>query len=228
MILECQRQEVADRLSALDIERLYLPNLSNIKPTKQKHIPILAPPTEILKTRKRVIVIINDESQDLGILAYRQLQRDLGLNGGSVINFVKEVFNRSTDSIEGFDICDDCAAIEDKEMGTPGIIVLNTGQLLYSHDTGTALSNRSWLAKPKKSICHDVVQVNETWNRIEGHRTPKEHIKTVFDTILYNADFVATDAEIYVIAIQNGAENLLKVLDGQCKLCPMGTTSPTN
>lgn len=212
----CQRQAVMDRVSALGIERLYLPHLSNTKPEEEPHIPILAPPTDILKTRKRVIVLINDTLQDLGILAYRQLQREFGLNGGSVVNFTKEIINRSTNAEDGYDLSKDGAVVEDNTKDTPGLIVMNCGQLLYSHKTNETLSMRSWIAKARKSICHDVIEVHEKENRIEGHRDPEEHMKSVFDTVIHNTDFVATDAEIYVIAIQNGADHLLGLLGSGC------------
>jgi hypothetical protein len=201
-----------DRVSALGIEKLYLPHLSNTKPDEEPHIPILAPPADILKTRKRVIVLINDTLQDLGILAYRQLQREFGLNGGSVVNFVKEIINRSTEGEDGSDLSKDGAVVEDKTKDTPGLIVMNCGQLLYSHKTNETLSMRSWIAKTRKSICHDVIEVHEKENHIEGHRDPQEHMKTAFDTVIHNPDFVAADAEVYVIAIQNGADHLLDLL----------------
>ncbi|KAF2709691.1 hypothetical protein K504DRAFT_467643 [Pleomassaria siparia CBS 279.74] len=208
----CQREEVFKRLSAIGIEKLYLPTLSNTKPDSKPHIPILAPPADILKTRKRVIVIVNSETQDLGILAYRQLQREPGLNGGSVVDLAKKLVKRSGVVKEGVDIFRDGAAIENKSEETPGLIVLNLGQLLYSHKSNESLSLRSWLCKPRKSICHDYVKIHDTENYVEGHRTPQEHIKTVFDMVLHNTDFVAADAEIYVIAIENGVDSLVDVL----------------
>jgi hypothetical protein len=63
------------------------------------HLPILATPADILKTRKRVVVLVNDSNQDLGILAYRLLHRSHGLFGGSVINMVREIKQRSLDAV---------------------------------------------------------------------------------------------------------------------------------
>ncbi|KAJ4357355.1 uncharacterized protein N0V89_001930 [Didymosphaeria variabile] len=211
----CQRREVMSRLAALGLKELYLPTRSNSKPIGP-HVPILAPPAEVLKTRKRVIVIINDDTyQDLGILAYRELQREGGLNGGSVVSFVKGLVNRtqadaSPDHHEK--LARDGARIE-KDEHIPGLIVLNTGQLLYSHKFNKALSMRSWTALPRKSITHDPVKIHEVENRVEGHRTPSEHIKTVFNTVIKNRNFVSPEAEVYVVAIENGVEKLIEVLD---------------
>ncbi|ORY19683.1 Arb2 domain-domain-containing protein [Clohesyomyces aquaticus] len=209
----CQRREVAERLAALGLTKLYLPTLSTTKPNAQPHVPILAPPANILKSRKRIIVVINDSLQDLGILAYRQLQRELGLNGGSIVNFAKEMVHRSAESKETFDIFRDRAGVAEKEKETPGLIVMNTGQSLYSHKFNEAMTIRSWQSMPRKSICHESIKIHELENRVEGHRTPKEHIEAVFNKVIKNPDFVSPDAEIYVIAIENGADHLLEILD---------------
>jgi hypothetical protein len=183
------------------------------------HVAILAPPPEILKTRKRVIVLINDTMQDLGILAYRQLQRELGINGGSVVNFAKEIIKRSaTDNTPETDdnIFKDGFKLDD-DSTTPALVVLNTGQLLYSHKYNKAMTLRSWSAMPRKSVTHDMIRIHEQENRVKGHRNPKEHVKTVFDDVIHNPDRVAADAEVYVIAIEDGTENVLSLLADDCK-----------
>lgn len=202
-----------NRLSALGLQQLYLPTLSNDRPDGP-HIPILAPAKEVLKTRKRVIVIINDDTyQDLGILAYRELQREGGVNGGSVVNFAKRLASSPMQGIKNANGNEKL----DKDDLIPGLIVLNTGQLLYSHKLNKALSMRSWTALPRKSITHDPVKIHEVENRVEGHRTPAEHIKTVFDTVIKNPQFVSPEAEIYVVAIENGVEALVGYLHEDCK-----------
>ncbi|KAF2877091.1 Arb2 domain-containing protein [Massariosphaeria phaeospora] len=202
------RREVETRLTSLGIKKLYLPALTYTKPTGP-HIPILAPPAEVLKTKKRVYVVINSDSQDLGILAYRQLQRELGLNGGSVVDFAKELTKRSTALPQHFDIFEDGAAVEDKDA--PGLVVMNPGQLYFSHKFNKALSLTSWGALPRKSISHDQVQLHDE-NNVAGHHGRNEHIKSVFKEVIHNPDFVSADAEIYVIAIETGAEELMTIL----------------
>jgi hypothetical protein len=208
---------VEKRLSLLGIDRIYLPGFTTAKPDGP-HVPILAPASEILKTRKRIIVIANDAIQDIGILAYRQLQRELGLNGASAVDLVKRVIKRSAtgDEAEKYkDIFKDGFKLEDHE-DTPALVVLNTAQLLYSHKYNKALTMRSWSAMPRKSMAHDMIKIHDE-NRIQGHHDPKEHIKTVFDDVLHNHNRVAQDAEIYLIAIENGSDNMLTVLEEDCK-----------
>ena len=94
---------------------------------------------------------------------------------------------------------------------------MNVGQLLYSHKYNRAMTTRSWYALPRKSIAHDQIRIHERENYVEGHRSAPEHIKTVFDQILCNPNHVAANAEIYVVAIEGGADSLLQVLKEDCK-----------
>ena len=212
---------MTERLSKLGIKQLYFPQLTTTKPNGP-HIPILAPPLDVLKTRKRIVVIINDALQDLGILAYRQLQRELGINGGSVINFAKEMIKRSAlaDNVENPEVTqnifDDGAGVKD-DNEIPGLIAMNTGQLLYSHKYNRTMTMRSWYALPRKSIAHNHIRIHDQENYVEGHRNPTEHIKSVFDLLLCNTDYVAPDAEVYIVAIEGGAGKVLEVFRDDCK-----------
>ncbi|CAN9265758.1 unnamed protein product [Alternaria alternata] len=209
----CQRKEVEQRLSYLGLNCIHLPDFAMTKPNGP-HVPILAPLPEVLKTRKRIIVLVNDTMQDLGILAYRQLQRELGVNGGSVVNFVKEMIKRSSadnDAEKDASIFRDGYVLEDKAT-TPALIVLNTGQLLYSHKYDRAMTLRSWSAMPRKSVAHDMIRIHDEENRVPGHRDAKDHVTTVFDQVICNPDRVSADAEVYVIAIEDGTESVFKLL----------------
>ena len=203
----------------MGLKELYFPTLSYKKPSAP-HISILAPAAEVLKTRKRIIVIINDDMyQDLGILTYREVQREGGVNGGSVVNFAKGLIARARGNADHSleeRLAVDGAGVETAEQ-IPGIVVLNNGQLLYSHKHNKALSIRSWTALPRKSIVHEPVKVHETENRVEGHRTSEEHIKTVFEQVLMNPECVSPEAEVYVVAIENGVEKLINVLNENCR-----------
>ncbi|KAL6712614.1 hypothetical protein ACN47E_000491 [Coniothyrium glycines] len=209
----CERDEVEKRLRGLGLERLYLPGFSIAKP-EGPHIPILAPSPQILKKRKRIVVLVNDTLQDLGIITYGQLQRELGINGGSVVNFAKELIKQSAINntvVENETIFRDGYELEDRSE-TPALVVLNTGQLLYSHKYNRAMTPRSWSAMPRKSITHDMIRIHEEENRVPGHRTANEHVKSVFDDVLCNPDRVAAGAEVYVVAIEGGTDNMLNLL----------------
>ncbi|KAL5114921.1 hypothetical protein ACEQ8H_007168 [Pleosporales sp. CAS-2024a] len=210
---ECSREETMKRLSVLGINRFYLPAFTTTKPVGP-HVPILMPAPEILKNRKRIIVIVNDSTKDLGVLAYRHMHRELGLNGGSVVNFVKEVIKRSVtgDAAAKYkDMAKDGFGLENHH-DTPALIVMNTGQLLYSHKYNKAMTMHSWSAMPRKSVAHGMIRIHDEENRVQGHRTPVEHVKSVFESIVCDSARVAPEAEIYVIAIEGGTEYVLDVL----------------
>ncbi|KAL6163136.1 hypothetical protein ACJQWK_10728 [Exserohilum turcicum] len=208
----CQRMEVEVRLASLGLKRIYLPAFTLEKPNGP-HVPILAPVPETLKKRKRVIVLVNSTLQDLGILSYGELQRDLGINGGSVVNFVKEMVKRSRDDADeqNADIFEDGYRLADDSL-TPGLVVMNTAQFLYSHKHNQAMTLRSWSAMLRKSIAHDMIRIHTTENHVQGHRTAQEHVKTVFDQVICNPDRVAADADVYLIAIEDGNEHVLNLL----------------
>lgn len=217
----CSRAEVIERMSKLGIRQLYFPQLVPTKPDGP-HIPILAPPADVLKARKRIVVIVNDSLQDLGVLAYRLLQRELGLNGGSVVNFAKEMVKRSalSDSTEApvtmQNIFEDGAGVT-KDSEIPGLVVMNTGQLLYSHKHNRSMTIRSWCALPRKSIAHDHIRIDQQENHVEEHRTPTQHVKSIFDRLLCNSDHVSPDTEVYIIAIEGGASYVLDVFKTDSK-----------
>ncbi|USP82794.1 uncharacterized protein yc1106_10068 [Curvularia clavata] len=207
----CLRREVEKRLANIGLSRVYLPQFTASQPDEPS-IPILAPTPETLKASKRVIVLVNDSTQDLGILSYGHLQREGGINAGSVVNFAKELIKRaSTNTTEqDAEIFKDGYELEDKSAA-PALIVMNTGQLLYSHKYRQPMTLRSWSALPRKSAVHDMIRIHEE-NSVSGHRTPIEHIQTIFDGILLNPERISPDAEIYLSAIENGTEHILNLL----------------
>jgi hypothetical protein len=145
------------------------------------------------------------------------LQRELGVNGGSVINFAKEMIHRSTKETADFDIFKDGAGINRNPEEIPGLIVLNCGQLLYSYNFDRPMTLRSWNAMPRRSMIHEGTHITD-WNKVEGNRDAKEHIQYVFEHVICDANFVDPTAEIYIVAIEGGAENLLEILDEDSKL----------
>lgn len=224
----CLREEVLSRLFRLGIRPLYLPllTLTKTKPLiGPPQYPILTPLPSVLSAKKRVVVIVNGSLQDLGILAYRQLQRDLGLNGGSVINFTKEMIARSSEAYSKATsdagpptgpIFRDGVGVKDNRHA-PGLIVINTGQHLYSHKDNRCMTARSWFALPRASIAHDPIKIHPEANSVKGHRTPHEHVRSIFDQVLFRQTCVAAGAELYVIAIEDGANILMDLFKHNCE-----------
>ncbi|KAF2803029.1 uncharacterized protein BDZ99DRAFT_454313 [Mytilinidion resinicola] len=209
------RAEIYSRLEALGIYRYYLPGFSKEPPPSseyQPHLPILATEADILKTRKRVIVIVNDSRQDLGILAYRLLHRSEGLDGGSVAKLVKEMVKRSTDehTNKAAQLLAQPGDVHDG--GPPGIIVLNTGQQYFSYKRNEAMTITSWQALQQKTRIHGDISIADA-NKVPGNETPRDHIMYVFKHIIGRKEYVHPDAELYVVGIESGAKDLLMLMN---------------
>lgn len=93
--IEAIQRWTLNELAQLGICRLHLPQLST-KNVREKHVSILCQPPEILKKRKRILIIINDVYQDLGVWSNRYLGRDGGgLAEGTAVGIAGELVKRS-------------------------------------------------------------------------------------------------------------------------------------
>ena len=132
----CLRDEVVKQSISLGLVPLYLPHLSTEKPyAQEQQMKILTTEQSALQKKKRVIVVMNEGKQDLGIWSYRILGND-NIDAGSCVSLVKELDKRG----EAYE--------------APGLIVMNPGQLCYSYRLGQSMTNSSWEALPRQSAVH--------------------------------------------------------------------------
>lgn len=104
-----------------------------------------------------------------------------------------------------------------QSRGTPGVLILNPGQRLYSHELGEIMTERSWTNRKRPSKAHERHRVDAKYSFVQGHTIPEEHVRTVFRTVLRNRNLVSHEAEIYVVGLAAGADAVLRVLDMDCK-----------
>ncbi len=204
---------VLDRLRALGIETLRVPLGT---PSNKPHIPILA--SANISTKKRIILVIPEAVQDLGIWAYRVIGsagKD-AMNRGSAVNFVKYVQSQVFSDNNGDETGDG--------DHTPGIIIANTGQLLWYRGGKRAVSFATWDSLPRKSAVHGAMRIDDVRNRVKQNASVKEHVKHVFDEVVGSGKAVNKDAEVYVIGLGDGADEVVTYLNGNCKfLCSFDT-----
>jgi hypothetical protein len=188
------------------MSKLFFPGLT-LEPPKERvpFVPIYVTSSEFLKHRRRVLIIINDDCQDLGVLSYRIILRGDGITAGSVLAIVKELKRRSVDSHTG-----------DTSNSPPGLVVMNPGQLRFDWTHNQPITLSSWNLLSKESLLHHPPRVSPD-NIIPKHASSKEHIRTVFKEFINNRKFIDSNAELYVIAIDNGGSNFLEVLQEDCK-----------
>ena len=247
-----------DETARLGLCQLHLPQLST-RSTREKHVTILCQPPNVLKERKRVLVVINDIHQDLGIWSYRYLGRDGGgLLEGTAAGIAAELIERSIckDKSNGtheknrginewgwkykpsfrenvaekkspdgkrpsrlrmaIQANDDLKSQLGDVQDAWGLVVLNPGQLLFSHSFGTAIGHASWNALPRPSAVHPPVRKDFEANFVPGNSTPEEHIRFVFSNIIDNPSFVAPHAEVSVIANGSVCAPFVQMLDEKC------------
>ncbi len=215
--IACIRNEVVTRLASLNVHPLYLPNLSSQKPSGTAHLPILTTNPTTLRSKSRVIVIVNRSAEDLAIWAYRILSKSGGINSGSAVSFVKEAVTRSEVYGAG-------------EEDVPGFIILNPGQLLYSHKHERAMTTVAWDALPRKSATHPMPRVHPVHNRIPGNKTAEDHVAFVFDKVVGSPEFVNPDAQIYIVGLGDGGDEVIKYLEKNCTFSSLDyiATTQTN
>jgi hypothetical protein len=184
-------------MAMLNTPALYLPQLTITKPDYPA-VPIFTTHQDTLKTKKSVIIIVNDHLQDLGVWAYRRIC-DESFDHGSSTGTVKAL--NTIKLRHGF------------YEFEPGVVIFNPGQYYYSYKEGLALSHESWEALPRQSLYHDTVKADEEHNFVDGSRSRDEHVATVFKDIILNTQYVAYDAELYIIGICEGSNTIIKFLN---------------
>ncbi|KAI5357490.1 hypothetical protein Slin14017_G119920 [Septoria linicola] len=97
------------------------------------------------------------------------------------------------------------------EDETPGIIILNPGQLLYSHDMGKNVSMPTWQSRPRPTAISECYKIEPRYNFIPGHENPHKHVQTVFNHIL--PKLIPSNARLHIITIGDGAEPTIDLLN---------------
>lgn len=176
------------RLEAQDLVKLRLP--LNTPPTKP-HVPIFITANN-LPTKRRVVVLFGESTQDLGILAHRAVGGQDGVNEGSMVSIVQRILDDDTDA---------------------GIILANTGENWWWPEGQRALCYRQSLGVRMKSAVHKGRAFDPAANGIPKNGDVKAHVKCVFESVLGNGEFLGREARIDVLAMTDAANEVEKYLD---------------
>lgn len=179
----CIRQFVQTRFLSSSLLLTRVPFTAS--PT-DPHIPILT--SKNLPTATRTILFFGEESQDLGIFAYRTIGQKSNA-AGSALDFVS-VIQSSKDS--------------------PGIIIANMGQLLWYRRGRRAVTRMSWSALPRKSGVADPMRINPVKNRVPGNEDMAAHVKYVFEKVV--PKMVNPSAKLDIIGVGDGALEVVAYL----------------
>ncbi len=153
--------------------------------TSDPHVPILT--SSNLSAAKRIILYFGEANQDLGIFAYRTIGQE-GNTAGSALDFVHAI-QASKDS--------------------PGIVIANTGQLIWYRRGQRAVTQQTWFALPRKTAVSGPMRIKDKMNRVPGNEDIATHVQSVFDAVRRLA---RKDAAIDVIGISDGAWKVVAYL----------------
>src|SRR5262249_49270527 len=160
-------------------------------------VPIYATPPDILKTKRRILIVVNNSDSDLGVWSYRIIHGEGSITSGTCISLVEEIKRRA----------DGHPDLE------PAILIVNPGELIYSHRENVAMTHTTWLSQPRSSAVHPANIIHHEHNLVPGNKTSAEHLAFVFDKILGNPDFVPKNAEFYLVGLIDGARYILEHLN---------------
>lgn len=195
----CIRKIVLERLEALDLDLVRVPLCT---PKEEPHVPILV--SSDISKKQRVIVVLGEANQDLGIWAYRTVgQKSIGQ--GSAIDFVKDLQSYKPTISQSRD-----------HEGAPGVIIANLGQLVWYRGGRRAMTLVTWHALPRRSAVHMPMRLDDIKNRVPGNEDSEKHVVHLFTKVL--PDILGKNTTVDVIGINDGAREAVKFLDANCTL----------
>ena len=75
------------------------------------------------------------------------------------------------------------------------------------------MTQTTWMARDRPHGLSTAHQIHEVYNRIPGHQTPEEHVRTVFDQVL--PKLLHPKARYWIVGLMDGAEHFVKYMDGK-------------
>lgn len=157
----------------------------------EAHVPILI--SKDFHQKSHIIVFFGEPTQDLGVWAYRAIHD--GINIGSVVNFAR-------------------AVLSDERKDEVGLLIANTGQLIWHNGSQRAVTQQTWQAIPRPYA--NWGQATMSWrNKIPAHGDWSQHVQYIFEKVLWPK--VGQHTRIDIIGMAEGGLAALRYLQRDCK-----------
>ncbi|KAK0392858.1 hypothetical protein NLU13_2352 [Sarocladium strictum] len=171
------------RLEDEGMQRLALPLGTS---SDQPHVPVFVSPDIALK--ERVVLIVTDTTQSLGMLSGRVAAGPGGLTKGTAISLIRTIKHHLPDA---------------------GIVLANPGAPHWWPQGKRSISAFQADAAPLSSLVSFGRRMNEAVNRVEGQASEMEHLSGVFEMM------ERREVRISVLGVEKGAELVERFLDGK-------------
>lgn len=169
--------------------------LGTVDPS-QPHVEIRV--SDDIDKKSRVVIILGESTQELGVIAHRVLGGSGGIDKGSMVGLVREIKKQQSSTT-------DAAA--------PGIILANPGELFWWPDGQRSLTPTGRHAIPMSSAVHYGRYYEPMENDIPENRTSAEHVRYILEKVV--PAMVPGSAKIDILSVGYVAENVVAYLSNE-------------
>ncbi|KAI9889268.1 MAG: hypothetical protein M1814_005643 [Vezdaea aestivalis] len=165
-----------------------------------RHVPILI--SADLHSYDRVIVVINDRYQDLGVWAWRRIGgkgAGSGIKHGTIISMLDH-FEAEAEKHKS-----------DPEYKRPGFLIANPGELFWWRGGQKAITRRNWETIPRVSAFHPSLRLDPVKNVVPGHEDAYAHAQYIFNTAL--PALVKPEAQLQIVSLSDSTVSVIDSLN---------------
>ncbi|KAK4239149.1 hypothetical protein C8A03DRAFT_32764 [Achaetomium macrosporum] len=164
-------------------------------PPSQPHVPIMISPK--LSSATRVVLLVGEPCQSLGVLAHRVICGRGGITRGSVLGLVQGLKAQQSSAAD---------------PAPPGVVLANTGELWWWPEGTRGLTPIERHQVPMSSAVNYGRRHDPKTNEVPGNRTVAEHVKGVFEAVVMG-NMLNKEAKVDVIAVGDAADVVEAYLD---------------